>query len=317
MQKAGRKDLTRPFFCGTLKLKYNLMEQKMEQKERWNIYYVSMGAPSLTMLLKQLDGNFGLNDIIEDDLPDEVVYVNLGFDWPEVTKTVQAVKELCQKYAIQFTELAYESFKEDMINKKITKYSRPLNWETNLMWRAYLLRLQKGRGWCGGKIRWGTQIKQSLIKKHTKLRESEHKEVYSFLGICSNEAHRISRPSFKDTKNFKYPLIEQQLSKEYCIQYVKQLGWPVSWLYEIGLTHIGCWCCRNHNIKEIVALRIKCPQIYEQLKELEKLIKEPYYRSPKGWALLDDVRWQTTKYQEVKEQIKEKIGEDNKDESGS
>ena len=275
-------------------------------KHTYNIYYVSMGAPSLTMLLRALKPE--LSNSIEEfsaNYPDEVVYINLGFEYPQVASTAVAVKELCSQSGIAFTQLDEDMW--HLMLKAAVSRKRPKDAATNYGWKGFTQRLCQGYGWCGGRIRWGTALKRRAISKHllsvrtalAKEYGTDNFKIRSFVGFSYEEICRSYRPFMCNAPHcvkFVYPLITAQLTKPYCISYVTQEGYPVGDLYKLGLTHIGCWCCRNHNIREIVAMRQKLPEVYSKLRALEAEIKEPYYRSPRGWACLDDIYWQRTKF---------------------
>lgn len=308
---------------------------------KYNVYFVSMGAPSLYMLLRAIDQSRllppmqyrGTNTSIEKavntvndetieerlgqfwaEYPDEVVYVDLGFEYPEVLDTASAVERLCATNGITFTRIRH-NMREEMFNSKRTPYNYdgvPINDFQKL---GLLRRGGTGYGWCGGRIRWGTAMKKQLIERHlrdlaTKLADGI--EIIEYIGFTNEESHRTAR-GFNGAGKYqkRYPLIEAGFTKAYCIRaaeaYCKcrNLNMPSLTLYAAGLTHIGCWCCRNHNIKEICAMRANLPHIYSRLVALEEEIKEPYYRSPRGWAKLDSVRWQVTKYEKVKEGSKD------------
>ena len=93
---------------------------------------------------------------------DELVYVNLGFEWPEQKQAAEALKAICKEKLIKFTELQGH-LEYEMLHKSIEKLYRPRDASRNLQWQGFVQRLQRGRGWCGGKLRWGESIKLSLI----------------------------------------------------------------------------------------------------------------------------------------------------------
>lgn len=287
----------------------------------YNVYYVSMGAPSLTMLLRALSPETSKS--FAENYPDEVVYINLGFDYDEVSRTATAIRNLCSANMIKFTEIEPSDYRLRsldylMLRHKQKKFTNPKD-TMSLQHQGWLSRKQQGYGWCGGRIKFGTQLKKSLIKAHRKALLEDlnqrspygHPVINSYVGLTSTETHRIQSAFDKnsDKSPTKYPLIEASLNKSDCILWLKSEeqeelpveAMPILKLYELGLTHIGCWCCRNHNIREIQTIRNHLPDVYEKLNLLEYKMKEPYYRSPKGWALLDNVFWNNTKFIKIEE----------------
>lgn len=235
---------------------------------------------------------------------DELVYVNLGFEWPEQEQAAEALKAICKEKLIKFTELQGH-LEFEMLNKSIEKLYRPRDASKNLQWQGFIQRLQRGRGWCGGKLRWGESIKWLLINRYLKEQylkkvKQEQLELQLIFGCTSERSAELtrSRLSVPVFKNFKLinPNIAEGRSKAYCVEWLSRKGWAIGRLYTSGLIKPGCWCCRSRNIKELQLIKQEWPEIWQKLHELEKLIKEPYYRTPRGWSLLQDVKYKATKF---------------------
>lgn len=235
---------------------------------------------------------------------DELVYVNLGFEWPEQEQAAEALRAICADKLIKFTELKGH-LEYEMLHKSIEKLYRPRDASKNLQWQGFVQRLQRGRGWCGGKLRWGESIKWLLINRYLKeqyLKKAaeEQLELHLIFGCTSERSAELtrSRLSVPVLRNFKLinPNIAEGRSKAYCVEWLSRRGWAIGRLYTSGLIKPGCWCCRSRNIKELQLIKQEWPGIWQKLHELEKLIKEPYYRTPRGWALLQDVNYKATKF---------------------
>lgn len=235
---------------------------------------------------------------------DELVYVNLGFEWPEQEQAAEALKAICREKLIKFTELQGH-LEYEMLHKSIEKLYRPRDASRNLQWQGFVQRLQRGRGWCGGKLRWGESIKWLLINRYLKEQylkkvAQEQLELHLIFGCTSERAAELtrSRLSVPVLRNFKLinPNIAEGRSKAYCVEWLSRRGWAIWRLYTSGLIKPGCWCCRSRNIKELKLIKQEWPEIWQKLHQLEKLIKEPYYRTPRGWALLQDVNYKSTKF---------------------
>lgn len=235
---------------------------------------------------------------------DELVYVNLGFEWPEQEQAAEALKAICKEKLIKFTELQGH-LEYEMLHKSIEKLYRPRDASRNLQWQGFVQRLQRGRGWCGGKLRWGESIKWLLINRYLKEQylkkvTQEQLELHLIFGCTTERAAELtrSRLSVPVLRNFKLinPNIAEGRSKAYCVEWLSRHGWAIGRLYTSGLIKPGCWCCRSRNIKELKLIKQEWPEIWQKLHQLEKLIKEPYYRTPRGWALLQDVNYKSTKF---------------------
>lgn len=235
---------------------------------------------------------------------DELVYVNLGFEWPEQEQAAEALKAICKEKLIKFTELQGR-LEYEMLHKSIEKLYRPRDASRNLQWQGFVQRLQRGRGWCGGKLRWGESIKWLLINRYLKEQylkkvTQEQLELHLIFGFTTERSAELtrSRLSVPVLRNFKLinPNIAEGRSKAYCVEWLSRRGWAIGRLYTAGLIKPGCWCCRSRNIKELKLIKQEWPEIWQKLHQLEKLIKEPYYRTPRGWALLQDVNYKATKF---------------------
>lgn len=235
---------------------------------------------------------------------DELVYVNLGFEWPEQEQAAEALKAICKEKLIKFTELQ-DHLEYEMLHKSIEKLYRPRDASRNLQWQGFVQRLQRGRGWCGGKLRWGESIKWLLINRYLKEQylkkvTQEQLELHLIFGCTSERSAELirNRLSVPVLRNFKLinPNIAEGRSKAYCVEWLSRRGWAIGRLYTLGLIKPGCWCCRSRNIKELKLIKQEWPEIWQKLHQLEKLIKEPYYRTPRGWALLQDVNYKATKF---------------------
>lgn len=262
---------------------------KATSRKTTKVLLAKMSAGALMAFCELLERG----DLVQGD---ELVYVNLGFEWPEQEQAAEALRAICREKLIKFTELQGH-LEYEMLHKSIEKLYRPRDTSRNLQWR--------GRGWCGGKLRWGESIKWLLINRYLKeqyLKKAaeEQLELQLIFGCTSERSAELTRNrlSVPVLKNFKLisPNIAEGRSKAYCIEWLSRKGWAIGRLYTSGLIKPGCWCCRSRNIKELQLIKQEWPEIWQKLHELEKLIKEPYYRTPRGWALLQDVNYKTTKF---------------------
>lgn len=97
------------------------------------------------------------------------------------------------------------------------------------------------------------------------------RQSYRYIGIGWNEKHRES-----DNPRLLYPLIEWQVTEEDCINYLKENNlYPDHNKY---YTRNGCWWCPKQSTKSARSLYLRHPELWEQLKEMEKI-------SPHGWNL--------------------------------
>ena len=103
---------------------------------------VSFGKDSLAMLLR----------LVEEKEPlDEVIFYDTGMEFNAIYNIRDKIKKLLEKHNIKFTELKPKnSFLYDMFEREV----KSKNGTTH-----------KGYSWCGGRCRWGTTAKQTILDR--------------------------------------------------------------------------------------------------------------------------------------------------------
>jgi 3'-phosphoadenosine 5'-phosphosulfate sulfotransferase (PAPS reductase)/FAD synthetase len=208
---------------------------------------VSFGKDSLAMLLK----------ILEENLPlDEVVFYDTGAEFNCIYQTRdEVVEKYLKPRNIKYTELKPTTdFFEMMLEKEV----KHRNGTTS-----------KGYSWCGGACRWGTMYKTLAINKQLK-------GCKVYVGIAYDEPKRIERAKLKGQL---LPLVDYRMTEQDCLDYCRTYSF--SWiedgipLYQI-LDRVSCWCCANKNKKELLAYYKHLPQYWELLKQLQLLTNRPF-----------------------------------------
>ena len=206
---------------------------------------VSWGKDSTAMLLKLLEKDYPLN---------EVVFYNTGMEFQAVYNVRDKVLPLLKEKEIKYTELKPDnSFLFDMlVRPKIKRKTKQ---------EAY------GDEWCG-KCRWHTFIKQRVCNQYT----GTNNTVY--IGIAADETNRLQK---LDTYK-KAPLAELGMTEKDCLEYCYSKG--IRWyeddieLYSI-LDRVSCWCCQNSNLKELKNIYLYLPKYWGMLKGLQSRIDSP------------------------------------------
>ncbi len=206
---------------------------------------VSFGKDSLAMLLKLLELNYPL---------DEVVFYDTGMEFEAIYHIRDQVKKILDNKNIRFTELKPDyDFKWKMFDK-------PVNGTKNGFHYGY--------SWCGGRCRWGTTDKIQAIERYCK-------GAIEYVGIAADETRRLE----KERKPIKrFPLVELNMSERDCLEYCRLQGF--NWiegnidLYEI-LDRVSCWCCANKNLKELKNMYTYLPDYWERLKRLQARTDRP------------------------------------------
>jgi len=216
----------------------------------------SFGKDSLAMILKLLELNYPL---------DEVVYFDIGAEFESIYTNKELIKKELGKREIQFTELKPKhNFFYTMLEKEVYKRNG---------------QKQSGYKWCGGLCRWGTTLKLNAIKENNKKYGDEF--IVEYVGIAVDEQERLLRERVKRCENRLklYPLAEWGMTEKGCLNhcYSKGFSWNENGieLYKV-LDRVSCWCCRNKNLKELENMFLFLPDYWEKLKELQSKIDIPF-----------------------------------------
>lgn len=216
----------------------------MENIEKWYIASCSFGKDSLAMILR----------LIEENKPlDEVVFYDTGMEFEAIYKVRDKILPLLAEKGVKYTELKPDRpFIYDMLERpKIKRTGEKVC----------------GDGWCGGACRWGTFAKQRALNKYCG-------NNYTYIGLAVDEQRRLT-----NLEEHKYsPLAEWGMTEKDCLEYCYSKGyfWEQNGieLYSI-LDRVSCWCCCNKNKKELYNIWRYLPQYWERLKELQSKIDRP------------------------------------------
>lgn len=215
---------------------------------------VSFGKDSLAMLLKLLELEYPL---------DEVVYFDIGVEFDSIRNNAEKMKNILKDKGIEFTILEPGNpflycMTEEPICKKQTK------------------EIQVGRKWCGGTVRWGTFLKMEAIKAHNAKYSDEM--IVEYVGVAADERQRINRQRNGNRVKI-YPLIEWEMKEADCLNYCYSHGWH--WnengyeLYDL-LDRVSCKYCKNKNLKELRNIYHFMPDVWAELKELQDKVQMPF-----------------------------------------
>lgn len=223
---------------------------------------VSFGKDSLAMLLKLLETNYPL---------DEVVYFDIGVEFDSIRNNAEKMKSLLADKGIEFTILEpREPFIYCMTEKPVKKRNGEL---------------QCGYKWCGGCARWGTSLKLEAIKENNKKYGDEL--IVEYVGVAADERQRISRERNGNRVKI-YPLVEWEMTENDCLEYCYSKGWHWSEngyeLYDL-LDRVSCKYCKNKNLKELRNIYHFMPDVWQELKELQDKVQMPF----KGNKTIHDI----------------------------
>ena len=214
----------------------------------------SCGKDSLAMVLTLIEKEYPL---------DYVIFVDMGKEFKSIYRAWDKLTKLLDEHNINY--------------KKI----EPVADYFDYMFSDYEFKgrdgsIKKGYSWCGGRCRWGTTIKNKLIKEFYKDTFGDEL-ICEYVGIANDELDRvqIKRDSIKI-----YPLILWGMSENDCLVKCYKSGF--NWLEESGvdlydvLDRVSCYCCRNKNLKELKAIKEFLPEYWQKLKDMQAKTSIPF-----------------------------------------
>jgi hypothetical protein len=190
--------------------------------------YISMGfgVNSVALYLDQKDKGVDF----------EAVYVDLECDWPE---TKEYVEMFCNKYPVTIIKPGY-------VRESLRKiYDNLYDYCIDMKIIPY--RTQR---WCTANF------------KVIPLLHYFQTPCFVLIGIDAGESHRAKLSSTKGTEN-RFPLIEDGIDRNGCIEIIKSHGLPVP-------VKSGCWFCPFQRVSEFRKLRRLHPDLFCKAVEIEK-----------------------------------------------
>ena len=196
--------------------------------------------------------------LVEEGWPlDEVVFYDTGMEFKAIYHTMVRVRAILREQGIAFTILkpGYD-FEWKMFDK-------PVNGRNGFHY---------GYSWCGGKCRWGTRDKLSIVERYCK-------GAIEYVGIAADETARLTK---ERSGNKVFPLAIKGMTEADCLRYCYDRGffWEEETakgqvrLYDI-LDRVSCWCCANKNLKELRNIYRHLPEYWRRLEELQERTKRP------------------------------------------
>lgn len=201
-----------------------------------HIVSFSGGKDSTAMLLKMIENNMKINDII---------FLDTTVEFPEMYEHIDKV----EKY----------------INRKITRLKADKDFEYMLL--EYEKKKGKNKGQKGYSFpdfrnRWCTQyFKKSVIKRYLKEKYKGF-EVIEYHGIAVDEVKRLEK---NKEKNIKYPLADWNMTEKDCLEYCYAKGFNWNGLYE-KFHRLSCWCCPLQRLGGLKIIYLEYPTLWNKLK---------------------------------------------------
>ena len=205
-----------------------------------HIVSFSGGKDSTAMLLRMLEENWVIDDII---------FCDTGKDFPQMIEHINKVETyIYSKYGRKITKLKSDkSFDYYMFEHIKTRGKN---------------KGKKGYGWATMRCRWCTTLlKTRVVDSYLSKIGKSNEDYVEYIGIAADETNRIGDKI--------YPLVEWGMTESDCLKYCYERGFDWGGLYE-HFDRLSCWCCPLKNQKELKILYKYYPELWQELKEMDK-----------------------------------------------
>ena len=220
--------------------------------DEWHVVSFSGGKDSTAMLLRMLELNMRV---------DEIIFCDTGVEFPQMYDHLDKVERYIGR---QITRLKAEHDFEFFMfryrpkrrrNNSVSKYH-----EVGLSWP-----LARGR-WCT------RRLKADIADRYAKTKAKES-TLIQYVGIAADESHRA--------KEKRYPLIEWNWTEKDALDYCYNKGFDWGGLYEI-FGRVSCWCCPLQPLDSCRKLRRYFPQLWEKLRRWDNSTWQTF---KPGWTV--------------------------------
>lgn len=180
---------------------------------------------------------------------DEYIFADTGKEFPECYEALEMFEQITGK---TITRLKNEKPFEYYLAEAPTTMNRKVGYGFPTMWTR----------WCT------SYLKRDLIAKYLK-----GKDAIQLIGIAADETKRI-----KPHKQKRYPLVEWGMTEAECLSYCQARG-----IYQGNspynhINRMSCYCCPLTNNRQVEYLIRHRPELWADIKHMEKLCGEPWKR---------------------------------------
>lgn len=219
-------------------------------KPEYHIVSFSGGKDSTALLLGMIERDMRI---------DEVINFDTGLEFPDMYDHIEKIKKILDEKKIKFS-----TFKSDL-GFEYFLLERERTTATNV--------ISYGWGWPNMGNRWCTaNLKTRNSDAYLRLLREKY-EIIQYIGIASDETKRVER-KYNQNKEYRFPLIDWNMSEQDCLNYCYNLGYDWGGLYRL-FNRVSCWCCPLQPLSELYKLWDNYPDLWAKLKEWDsKLIHD-------------------------------------------
>lgn len=192
--------------------------------------------------------------LIEQGENFEAVFVDHGGDYPE---TYNYVKMFAEKHPLTIIKA--------VVHRKNINQS----WNTiiDFCTDRKIIPQQYPR-WCTG------EWKKDQINRYIE------RPCFMMIGIDWSESHR-AKIQMNGRIEYRYPLIEAEIDRNGCKQIIMRHGLPIP-------SKSGCYICPFQGRQQLKALRLKHPDLFCKVQELEKASGRTLHKKMSVGAVIDE-----------------------------
>jgi 3'-phosphoadenosine 5'-phosphosulfate sulfotransferase (PAPS reductase)/FAD synthetase len=207
--------------------------------------------------------------LIEEKRPlGEVVFFDTGWEFPQIYEHIARFERYT---GLTVTRLhPRRSFTYWMLERPIVANKGPNKGQVHRI----------GNGWPSPTRRWCTREKVGVIDKHCK-------GAIRYIGIASDEAHRMTSANLMSGFARRFPLYEWDMNEADALAYCKARGFDWGGLYD-HFPRVSCFCCPLQRIGQLRTLRHEYPDLWAQMLEWDTKMGE-YNRGFRGYDKVCDL----------------------------
>ena len=195
--------------------------------------------------------------LIEHGYPlDEAVMFDTGWEFTQMYEHIEKMRVYFESKGVRLIILKPKHSFDYLMTEKLVK-------ECNGGGYRY------GYSWCGYKgCRWGTTEKTRAMDEYSQ----RNNGAIVYVGIAADEPERLK----KEKKPFKrFPLVDNGITEAECLQGCYERGFNWDGLYN-KLDRVSCKFCALKNLKELRNIYFDMPEVWEELREKQRLTDKPY-----------------------------------------
>lgn len=128
-----------------------------------------------------------------------------------------------------------------------------------------------------------------LLKKEVRKNYQRHDDIQVF-GYTVEEENRAER--FIDSNNdvdVWFPLIEKGITKQECLEFIKDMGFSLPKMYKLGYSNNNCIGCVKGGMGYWNAIRVDFPEVFDKMSKQERLLNHALLKDKDGPVFLDEL----------------------------